>query len=92
MLYHSRGAGQGFSGHYDDYFGLNVDSDALTYLMLANYTLHTLYPQCITIAEVTYLILKIIRLNIALLIHRMYLECHHYVDQSPREELDLAIV
>ncbi|CAI6355682.1 unnamed protein product [Macrosiphum euphorbiae] len=51
MLYHSRGAGQGFSGHYDEYFGLNVDSDALIYLMLANYMLHTFYPNCITIAE-----------------------------------------
>lgn len=52
MLYHSRGAGQGFSGHYDEYFGLNVDTDALIYLMLANYMLHTFYPNCITIAEV----------------------------------------
>lgn len=52
MLYHSRGAGQGFSGHYDDYFGLGVDSDALIYLMLANFMLHKFYPNCITIAEV----------------------------------------
>jgi len=51
MLYHSRGAGQGFSGHYDEYFGLNVDTDALIYLMLANYMLHTFYHDCITIAE-----------------------------------------
>ncbi|XP_050529799.1 1,4-alpha-glucan-branching enzyme [Daktulosphaira vitifoliae] len=50
MLYHSRGA-QGFSGHYDEYFGLNVDTDALVYLMLANYTLHKFYPECVTIAE-----------------------------------------
>lgn len=57
MLYHSRGAGQGFSGHYDEYFGLNVDSDALIYLMLANYMLHKFYPNCITIAEVKYLII-----------------------------------
>jgi len=53
MLYHSRGAGEGFSGHYDEYFGLNVDSDALVYLMLANYILHKFYPNCITIAEVS---------------------------------------
>lgn len=52
MLYHSRGCGQGFSGHYDEYFGLNVDTDALVYLMLANYILHKFYPNCITIAEV----------------------------------------
>jgi len=55
MLYHSRGAGQGFSGHYDEYFGLNVDTDAIIYLMLANYMLHTFYHECITIAEVIYL-------------------------------------
>lgn len=54
MLYHSRGAGQGFSGHYDEYFGLNVDTDALIYLMLANYMLHTFYHDCITIAEVIF--------------------------------------
>jgi len=66
MLYHSRGAGQGFSGHYDDYFGLNVDSDSVTYLMLANYMVHTFYPQCITIAEVINMLnFKIICLNIA---------------------------
>ncbi|KAJ9581593.1 hypothetical protein L9F63_023227 [Diploptera punctata] len=51
MLYHSRGIGEGFSGHYDEYFGLNVDTEALVYLMLANYMLHELYPQVITIAE-----------------------------------------
>lgn len=53
MMYHSRGAGQGFSGHYDEYFGLNVDSDALVYLMLANYILHKFYPNCVTVAEVS---------------------------------------
>lgn len=53
MLYHSRGAGQGFSGHYDDYFNMNVDTSALIYLMLANYMLHKFYPDCITIAEVS---------------------------------------
>lgn len=53
MLYHSRGVGQGFSGHYDDYFNLNVDTNALIYLMLANYMLHKLYPDCLTIAEVS---------------------------------------
>ncbi|XP_069693954.1 1,4-alpha-glucan-branching enzyme isoform X2 [Periplaneta americana] len=51
MLYHSRGIGEGFSGHYDEYFGLNVDTEALVYLMLANYMLHELYPNVITIAE-----------------------------------------
>lgn len=50
MLYHSRGV-QGFSGHYDEYFGFSVDTEAVVYLMLANYTLHSLYPDSITIAE-----------------------------------------
>lgn len=51
MLYHSRGIGQGFSGHYDEYFGMNVDTEALVYLMLANEVLHTNSENCITIAE-----------------------------------------
>lgn len=51
MLYHSRGV-QGFSGHYDEYFGLNVDTEALLYLMLANELLHTNSDNCVTIAEV----------------------------------------
>lgn len=51
MLYHSRGIGEGFSGHYDEYFGLNVDTDALIYLALGNYMLHKIDDQAITIAE-----------------------------------------
>lgn len=51
MLYHSRGIGQGFSGHYDEYFGLNVDTEALVYLMTANSIAHELYPETVTIAE-----------------------------------------
>lgn len=51
MLYHSRGVGQGFSGHYDEYFGLNVDTEALVYLMLANDLVHKFNPECVTIAE-----------------------------------------
>jgi len=51
MLYHSRGFGQGFSGHYDEYYGLNVDVEGAIYLMLANYMLHSLYPEITTIAE-----------------------------------------
>lgn len=51
MLYHSRGAGQGFSGHYDEYYGLNVDIEGVVYLMLANHMLHDLYPEIVTIAE-----------------------------------------
>ena len=52
MLYHSHGIGEGFSGDYQEYFGLNVDTEALVYLMLANYMIHNLYPHAITIAEV----------------------------------------
>lgn len=52
MLYHSRGIGQGFSGHYDEYFGLNVDTEALVYLMLANELIHSCDNKAITIAEV----------------------------------------
>lgn len=52
MLYHSRGLGQGFSGGYHEYFGPNTDSDALVYLMLANYLVERLTDgQGITVAE-----------------------------------------
>lgn len=51
MLYHSHGMGHGFSGDYNEYFGLNTDTDSLVYLMLANHSMHTLYPNMATIAE-----------------------------------------
>jgi 1,4-alpha-glucan branching enzyme len=51
MLYTHHGIGTGFSGGYHEYFGPNVDEDGVVYLMLANELLHTLYPDCITIAE-----------------------------------------
>nr|XP_023024879.1 1,4-alpha-glucan-branching enzyme [Leptinotarsa decemlineata] len=51
MLYHSRGIGQGFGGSYDDYFDMGVDTEGVVYLMLANYTAHTLNKDAITIAE-----------------------------------------
>lgn len=51
MLYHSHGLGEGFSGDYNEYFGLNTDTDALNYLQLANYITHKLHPNCVTIAE-----------------------------------------
>lgn len=44
--------GEGFSGDYNEYFGMHVDEDAVAYLMMANYMIHTLHPECITIAEV----------------------------------------
>ncbi|MBS1704659.1 MAG: alpha amylase C-terminal domain-containing protein [Armatimonadetes bacterium] len=50
MLYHDHGLGRAFSS-YDDYFGGNVDWDAVTYLQLANELAHKLKPQTFTIAE-----------------------------------------
>ncbi|KAF9348806.1 alpha-1,4-glucan branching enzyme [Mortierella sp. NVP85] len=51
MMYLHHGIGYGFSGNYHEYFGDTVDLEAVVYLMLANEMLHTLYPNCITIAE-----------------------------------------
>lgn len=51
ILYHSRGIGQGFSGHYDEYYGLNVDTDGVVYVMIANYIVHYFNRNAITIAE-----------------------------------------
>ncbi|XP_036610057.1 1,4-alpha-glucan-branching enzyme [Trichosurus vulpecula] len=51
MLYHHHGMGEGFSGDYSEYFGLQVDEDSLVYLMLANHLVHSVFPDCITIAE-----------------------------------------
>ncbi|KAI6229881.1 1,4-alpha-glucan branching enzyme [Aphelenchoides fujianensis] len=50
MIFHSHGMNDSF-GHYDDYFGLNADTDSLVYLALANHIVHKLYPEVITIAE-----------------------------------------
>ena len=50
MIYIDHGLERSFSS-YDDYFGDNVDADAVTYLQLANELIHTIYPQAITIAE-----------------------------------------
>lgn len=52
MLYHSHGMGHGFSGDYNEYFGLNVDTESLVYLMLANHVVHKFHRNAITIAEV----------------------------------------
>ena len=53
--------GHAFSGHYDEYFGLNTDTDSLVYLMLANHMLHTYYPFVITVAEVVHEIYSLLR-------------------------------
>jgi len=51
MLYHTHGIGHGFSGDYNEYFGLNTDTESLVYLMLANHICHKLYPNFVSIAE-----------------------------------------
>ncbi|CAM4799376.1 unnamed protein product [Rotaria magnacalcarata] len=51
MLYHSHGIAHGFSGSYDEYFGLATDTESFNYLQLANYVSQTLYPESISIAE-----------------------------------------
>ncbi|KAK2746215.1 alpha-1,4-glucan branching enzyme [Myotisia sp. PD_48] len=51
MLYTHHGIGTGFSGGYHEYFGPNVDSDSISYLMVANEMLHKIYTNCITVAE-----------------------------------------
>ena len=50
MLYHDHGLGKAFTS-YDDYYGDNVDEDALAYLALANQLVHDIRPDAITIAE-----------------------------------------
>jgi len=50
MLYRDHGLARVFTS-YDDYFGEDVDEDALTYLTLANELIHTLAPDAVTIAE-----------------------------------------
>ena len=52
MLYHSHGIAHAFSGHYDEYFGLAVDTESFIYLMLANYLVHRFNSNAVTIAEV----------------------------------------
>jgi 1,4-alpha-glucan branching enzyme len=50
MLYFDHGLERIFSS-YQDYFGKNVDDDALAYLTLANKVIHTVHPGAVTIAE-----------------------------------------
>lgn len=51
MLYHTHGIGHGFSGDYNEYFGLNTDTESFNYLQLANYAIHKLHPNAVTVAE-----------------------------------------
>lgn len=50
MLYHDHGLEKIFTS-YQDYFGTNVDDDALVYLALANKVIHTVNPKAVTVAE-----------------------------------------
>lgn len=50
MIYHDHGLGTAFTG-YDKYFSLNTDTEAITYLQLANEMIREVSPDAITIAE-----------------------------------------
>ncbi len=50
MLYYNHGLGQAF-GSYGDYYNGGQDTNAITYLSLANKLIHEVNPQSITIAE-----------------------------------------
>lgn len=50
MLYYDHGLGKAFGG-YGDYYDGNEDTNALTYLTLANILIHEVNPHAITIAE-----------------------------------------
>ncbi len=50
MLYHDHGLGSAFT-NYDMYFSMNTDTDAVTYLQLANELIHEINPNAITVAE-----------------------------------------
>ena len=52
MLYHNHGLGQAFTG-YPDYFTMNTDTEAVTFLQLANEMVRQVNPNAITIAEDT---------------------------------------
>ena len=50
MMYLDHGLGKTFTS-YDDYFGGNIDPDAVAYLQIANEVAHTVKPEAITVAE-----------------------------------------
>ena len=50
MIYHNHGLGTAFTD-YDKYFSLNTDTEAVTYLQLANTLIREVNPNAITIAE-----------------------------------------
>ncbi len=50
MLYHDHGLGSAFTD-YSMYFSMNTDTQAVTYLQLANELVHAVNPAAITVAE-----------------------------------------
>ncbi len=50
MIYHDHGLGTSFTG-YEKYFSLNTDTEAVTYLQLANELIRQVNPNAITVAE-----------------------------------------
>ncbi len=50
MIYHDHGLGAAFTD-YSKYFSLNTDTEALTYLQLANKLIREVNPKAVTIAE-----------------------------------------
>ncbi|HEX3356509.1 MAG TPA: alpha-amylase family glycosyl hydrolase [Tepidisphaeraceae bacterium] len=50
MMYLDHGLGKTFSS-YEQYFGANIDQDAVAYLQVANELAHAVNKDCITIAE-----------------------------------------
>ncbi len=50
MIYHDHGLGSAFTD-YSKYFSLNTDTEAITYLQLANALIREVNPNAITVAE-----------------------------------------
>ena len=50
MLYHDHGLGSAFT-NYSMYFSMNTDTEAVTYLQLANKLIHEINPLAVTVAE-----------------------------------------
>lgn len=50
MIYHDHGLGTAFTS-YEKYFSMNTDTEAITYLQLANQLIRQVNPNAITIAE-----------------------------------------
>ena len=50
MLYHDHGLGSAFTD-YSMYFSMNTDTEAVTYLQLANELIHEINPNALTVAE-----------------------------------------